>query len=173
MRCQERYENEYVFSPLMEAACLEHCPRQVGSVAQHQRDFAAPSSLPLNSTRRVDRYRPPRRSPDAEVHAVIRGIIEPTLAKLRDQKLSLRPTREIDLAIAGENLLENTQMFRHFICDPLIRRGRQNNRAARPIFILKKGEKCLIVRKKRDIEVDASRNFLLQECFPAQQPEWQ
>jgi len=119
----------------------------------------------------VDHHGHACRAPYREVGGGVARVGEAPLAEALDKESGLGASAQVGRAIAGQHLVKNAQMRRNCAGDALVRSGAQDKAASSRALFAQPGDKGLIERQERRVELVAPRQLLLEHGLAARQPK--
>jgi hypothetical protein len=171
MRRKQRHQYEDVLGPLVRPQRTDHRPqrararrkcahnlREAGSIL-----FQPRPALNYNCTACAPPYR--------KIFALVSAVIETTLAETFDELGCLRFPGQIDAVIACQNPIEQAQMRRNALSQPLVRSRAQPQASPRGTLRLQPAEELLVVRQSGRVQRNARGDLGLQYGLATEQPE--
>src|SRR5207249_4696153 len=98
-------------------------------------------------------------------------VVEAVCAEARGQRGEFGVAGEIRAPVAGDDLIEKSQVVRHSTGDDLVGSSRKDDRVSSGAILMDDLKYRRVVRKKSGIETSSLRELLLQIRLPSKQPD--
>jgi hypothetical protein len=167
----KRQKHQNVLEPMVGAQRPEVEKRVRRRRLEHVLDLGRRAWVSLGAPMAPDHDRLAGRIPHRAIGAATAHVVEAASAELVDQPVPLALAFEVDDAVARQDLVEQTDVTRHRLGDPLVGRGREDEWRPPPPRRLEVLDQIAPVGQARHVRQRLLGQMPLQSSFAPGQPD--